>query len=855
MRNIDNIFKEDIRTYGRQLDFKIKVNNIDVDTDTDNFNYIKPAINAVLFKTIMHAVKFDTKYNLNKKDKINIEAGIKVNEPTYKYVEYNSYYVYSSKREEDTLSYTVMAYDKMLESMIDYDLELSEKITLREYLIRICERLSWNTSNIPAIFINSTKLIDPTLHIGIGYTFRDVLDEIATLSCSALVFINDELYLKYPEETGQEIDESYLDEDGITIGEKVFFNSLVFSRAEESDNIFRKDNDSIEENGLHEYRISDNQLLSTNDRDLYIDEMFEYLKTFEFYTFDIKTKGILFLEAYDRFSLVLNGQTYSTILLNDETAFDDGLTEDMYMDAPEKTETDYKCADSTDRKINQAYIMVDKQNQKIESLTSDIEQYRERISTVEQTVDGITQKVESMEEFSREITSVNQLHLSDTAEGNTLVLTLTIYGDTEKFKVLTPSEDLVPSEELVPYGDTIDLIVDTQPRSNPSENAIIHTIQMGEPLRNVGAVRDELNIKNNKVTITRRISNDSQVLDAEKIEELETINLETLKNDTYIYIREYTNVSYFCRYIVDNEYIKQFATQEELQSATVGLNTKIEQSNQEILLLASKKVGKDEVIASINLTPEEAKILAKLIKLEGYVSINGGFKIDEQGNMEAVNGKFTGGTIDLFSNDINIPLFGVAENEDYTGHYTLIYPKGININGYNGYITLVNNNNTQILVSDSTADNQSRIYPHMIITSGNMYANAFNNNSKVELKENIKKLNTSVLNMINGTDIYKFNYKNDKQRKCIGLVIGDGYKTPQEVIFNNEAVDLYSMTSLSWKAIQELDKKVEKIINILKKIPILGKIIQKRWNNEKYIQNNIRNNRDRNNSNDRSSSD
>ena len=33
MKNINNTFKQDIRTYGRQLDFKIKINNIGVDTD------------------------------------------------------------------------------------------------------------------------------------------------------------------------------------------------------------------------------------------------------------------------------------------------------------------------------------------------------------------------------------------------------------------------------------------------------------------------------------------------------------------------------------------------------------------------------------------------------------------------------------------------------------------------------------------------------------------------------------------------------------------------------------------------------------------------------------------------------
>lgn len=856
MKNINNTFKQDIRTYGRQLDFKIKINNIGV--DTDNFSYIRPTINALLFKTIMHAVKFDTKYNLNKKDKINIEAGIKVNEPNYKYVGYNSYYVYSSEREEDTLSYTVMAYDKMLESMIDYDLEIAEKITLREYLIRICERLGWDTSNIPASFINSSKLIDPTLHIGIGYTFRDVLDEIATLSCSALVFINDVLCLKYPEETNQTIDESYLSEDSITIGEKVFFNSLVFSRAEESDNIFRKDDDDIEANGLHEYRISDNQLLSTNDRDLYIDEMWEYLQTFEFYTFDIKTKGILFLEAYDRFSLSLGGQTYSTILLNDEIAFDDGLTEDIYMDAPEETQTDYKCASETDKKINKAYILVDKQNQKIESLTSEVGQYSERISTVEQTVNGISQKVESIEEFAREISSKTQLHLTDTAEGENLVLNLTIYGDTKKFKVLTPAEDLVPSEDLVPYGDTIDLIVDTQPRSNPSENAKTFEIAIGEPLRNIGQVRDELNIINNKVSITRRISNDLQVLEQEVIEEIGEVKIPTYKDNTYIYIREYPTLEYFCRYIIDNDYIKQFASQDDLQQGMVELNTLIEQTNSEILLLARRKVGKDEVIASINLTPEEAKIIAKKIQLEGIVTANELFKILNDGSMNCVNAKFMGGKIDLYS-ATKYPSFTVwSEYNNLNRPYMSFNPDGI-------IVSVGNNTSSTIGMSVYESEDNSQLYVigengigtwihhDRINCMGDIHAFAYKYDSKVELKENIERFSNKALDIINKSDIYEFDYKNNSNARSIGLIIGEGYNTPKEVISEENSINSYSMNSLSWKAIQELDEKIEKIINILKKIPILGRIISKRWNNEKYIQDNIRNNRNRNDNNSRSS--
>lgn len=442
MKNVTDDFKTDIRTYGRQLDFAIKVNNEYV--DMDDFNYLKPSFHIDLFKTAMHGVEIDSDNELAKKTTINIEAGVKLNEPVYEYINYNTYTVTGCERQEDTSSYIIKAYDKMIESMIDYDLDITEKMTIRQYLVRVCQRLGWNTKNIPTTFINSEKMIDPTLHIGIGSTFRDVLDEIATITCSFLLFIEDEFCMIYPIDTNENIDESYLDEDNIIIGEKYFINSLVFSRAEESDNIYRKDDKSIEENGLHEYRISDNQLLSTNDRDLYIDEMFDYLKTFEFYPFDIKTKGILFIEPCDRFNLTLGDKTYPTILLNDETTFEDGLTEDIYSDEPTETETDYKCADTTDKRLNMTYILVDKQNQKITQHANQLTEHEEKITEIEQDVDSIKQSVSNTIDYKRRQCNKNQLKLTDCQETN--LMRFNMCGSKEYNNYLFPHNELYPGE-------------------------------------------------------------------------------------------------------------------------------------------------------------------------------------------------------------------------------------------------------------------------------------------------------------------------------------------------------------------------------------------------------------------------
>lgn len=443
MINVDDNFKVDIQTYGRQFDVKLKANNEEL--TGDDLNYIKPSFNTSLFKTIMHQIEIDSNVYIPNKTKITGKIGVKVNEKTYNYIDLNTYYVKSCERQEDTNSYRILAYTKMQEAMIDNELTLTDKLTVRDYLIAVCQKLNWSTE-IPENFINSDKLIDPTLHIGIGYTYRDVLDEIATITCSFLLFKGEKLYLLYLTETNQNIDESYLDEDNVTIGEKYIINSLVFSRAEESDNIYRKDDGSITINGLHEYRISDCQLLSTNDRSDYIDEMFNYMKTLEFYIFDIKSKGILFLEACDIFNLVFQEKTYKTILLNNEIDLEDGLSESLYLDEPDETETEYKYADSTDKKINKTYILVDKQNQKIEQLVNETTEHEEKITQVKQDIDSIKQKVADTVDYKRDVEGITEVYLENAKEIN--ILNLIIEGNKKYECNLYPDEDLYPSSDL-----------------------------------------------------------------------------------------------------------------------------------------------------------------------------------------------------------------------------------------------------------------------------------------------------------------------------------------------------------------------------------------------------------------------
>lgn len=76
-----------------------------------------------------------------------------------------------------------------------------------------------------------------------------------------------------------------------------------------------------------------------------------------------------------------------------------------------------------------------------------------------------------------------------------------------------------------------------------------------------------------------------------------------------------------------------------ISSKTDKALTSIKQTDKYI---ENKVVKNDEVVAKINASQEGVSIKADKISLEGYTTINDNFKIDEKGNMEANNGKFSG---------------------------------------------------------------------------------------------------------------------------------------------------------------------------------------------------------------------
>ncbi len=109
-------------------------------------------------------------------------------------------------------------------------------------------------------------------------------------------------------------------------------------------------------------------------------------------------------------------------------------------------------------------------------------------------------------------------------------------------------------------------------------------------------------------------------------------------------------------------------------------------------------------------------------------------------------------------------------------------------------------------------------YKGINCTDGYVSGKAFIDNSREEKKKNIQRYTKKAIDVVKNTDIYEFNYKTDKDtdKKSFGFVIGSNYKYSKDLTSIDEkgkeiGANLYSMTSVAYKAIQEQQDKIEKL--------------------------------------------
>ena len=579
MKTHTNNFKNEIKKFGRQLDSKITyiVGSEEVELGTDKLNSITPHYEGAILKSVMKQLDVDSNEDIPVGTEINYQFGVLVGN-SYEYLDFGNYIVYSSEKQEDTKSYKIVAYDKMLYSMKSYeDMSITYPITVRSYLNTICTHLGLTFANASDTFANYDREIPNEMYLDseggdLGYTFRDVLDELSQVTAGTIcINSDDELEIRYINDTNDTINEEYLKDINVNFGEKYGpINSIVLSRSAESDNVYLQDEESVEENGLCEIKIKDNQIMNGNDRADYLEDILDTLDGIEFYLNDFSSTGICYYDLCDKYNVSIDNNTYPCIMFNDEVLVTQGLQENIFTERLEESETDYTKADKTDRRINQTYIIVNKQEQEIEALA-------EKIIDVSNTITGY----------------------------GSITLSNAYVGTLHRLEITGNVSCLFPNNSLVPNNNTYPTSIRLQVDSNVYELDVTK-------LRYVDSnTYDKYVYEDGKQWIERYEGT---------IEESSKELIINVNSSSVITLLNFSSAKLKCEYLLDNEYTDTFAP-------TVDLIAKI-----------NLTPGKAEIDANkISLQGKTIDLTSDTIEIKSKY-----FNVDKDGNMTATSATLSG---------------------------------------------------------------------------------------------------------------------------------------------------------------------------------------------------------------------
>ena len=149
------------------------------------------------------------------------------------------------------------------------------------------------------------------------------------------------------------------------------------------------------------------------------------------------------------------------------------------------------------------------------------------------------------------------------------------------------------------------IIVDKQPRANPSSEKRTYTIDV-EELRYLGDVKDTLVIGKGEDYIIRRLEISPffvlKQLETPIKEPLKDIDIELFEGENYIYVENVSNSLLIAEYIIKNDFTDTYVTEAQMSSA-------IELSSGQIEILVNQKLQgystKEEMNSAISIKADE----------------------------------------------------------------------------------------------------------------------------------------------------------------------------------------------------------------------------------------------------------
>ena len=536
-----------------------------------------------------------------------------------------SFYIYNVEPVQERINIKLECYD--IKYKLDTLYDSSKHIfpcTLKEWRNSIFNEcgVTYDDSDFP----NSNLILEKAPPLDNGISNRNVIALIAQAGASFVVTDNsDKFYFKWFDNTIYEAN----DWIELTTEKEATkpINYIVLGRGDVEDNYYYP---LVKPTNTVEFRIDNNYILDPQDTTSNIDlrestiiPIYGQINGLSFIPYTMRTQFIS-----NKLSINLGNKIkYKDIWGNELTSYvmtkkikwlsGDLKKSDNYeitLSASEIKESSAKISYNKDLKqeIIEISRKTDKNAGKIEDMISVVDGQNEKISKITQTTDEINSKISDIADITTsgesQQASVNLVKVNESEP-----IAIKIHPLIEDIAYLYPSEFLYPSETLYPMNRVVRF-------TNTKTNEIFdYELPNDLLVYNINNY-DEfiLNYDSQTCQVVKRVgydktTNKNTLLSKEEIINYEYPKISLTEGDYTISLPGYSSGYLYVQLMASNIYTTQFATKVELSSS-------ISQTKEEINLEVSKKVGKSEVISSINLTSEAATIQASKVNISGVIS-------------------------------------------------------------------------------------------------------------------------------------------------------------------------------------------------------------------------------------------